>query len=79
VILIAASILAARKLAQLGPRPSPAVEACISDAITTAEKILQRIDARWPTERAPSQRPPDWKSACSWLACTKSEPTLIRG
>lgn len=30
-ILIAASILAARRLAQLGPRPSPAVEACISE------------------------------------------------
>jgi len=38
VILIAASILAARELAQLGERPSPAIETCISEAIATAEK-----------------------------------------
>jgi transposase len=53
-ILIAAAILAARKLAQLGPRPSPAIESCISDAITIAEKILQRIDSRWPTSNVGS-------------------------
>jgi hypothetical protein len=52
VLLIAASILAARKLANWDGRPSPAVEAAISDAISLAEKILQRIDSRSP---APSQ------------------------
>jgi hypothetical protein len=51
-ILIAASILAGRKLAQLGPRPSPAVEAYISESITTVERILQRIDSQWPTTKA---------------------------
>jgi hypothetical protein len=49
VLLIAASILAARKLAQWDGRPSPAFESAISDAITTAERILSRIDSRWPT------------------------------
>jgi len=51
-ILIAASILAARRLAQLGEPPSPAIESCISEAIATAEKIMRRIDARWPTSDA---------------------------
>jgi len=48
-ILFAATILAARKLNELGDRPSPAREACISDAITNAELILKKIDQRWPT------------------------------
>jgi len=48
VLLIAASILAARKLAQLDDRPSPARESAIADAIKNAERIMQRIDAKWP-------------------------------
>ena len=48
VLLIAASILAARRLAQLDRKPSPAIESCIADAISDAEKIMRRIDARWP-------------------------------
>jgi hypothetical protein len=48
VLLIAASILAARKLAQWDGKPSPASETAISDAITTAERIMARIDSRWP-------------------------------
>jgi hypothetical protein len=49
VLLIAASILAARKLAQTPAEPrSPAYQATIYDAIVTAERILQRIDERWP-------------------------------
>jgi len=39
-ILIAASILAARKIAACEGRPSPAFESAIADAIATAEKIL---------------------------------------
>ena len=50
-LLIAACILAARKLAQWDGRPSPALESTIADAITMAEKIMRRIDARWPTEK----------------------------
>jgi hypothetical protein len=52
VLLIAASILAVRKLAQWDGRPSPAFEAAISDAITTAERILSKIDSRWTTKAA---------------------------
>lgn len=50
VLLIAASILAARAVSQYDRR-SPAFENAIADAITTAERILARIDARWPTEQ----------------------------
>jgi hypothetical protein len=49
-ILIAATILAARKLAELGDKPSPAKEACISEAISRAEHILSKIDERWPSK-----------------------------
>ncbi|HWF39920.1 MAG TPA: hypothetical protein VG322_15460 [Candidatus Acidoferrales bacterium] len=38
VLLIAATILAARKLAQID-KPCPALEFCISDAISKAEKM----------------------------------------
>ena len=44
VLLIAASILAARRLAQLDHKPSPAIESRIADAISDAEKIMRRID-----------------------------------
>ena len=46
VILIAAAILASRKLAQQdSARPSPASNCAIQDAIAFAERIMQRIDA----------------------------------
>jgi hypothetical protein len=48
VILIAASILAARKLSGWSGGWSPAAEAAVSDAITLAEKIMSRIDGKWP-------------------------------
>jgi len=38
VLLIAASILAARKLADWDGRPSPALEAAIANAISVAER-----------------------------------------
>lgn len=47
VLWICATILAARKLAQID-RPCPALEACISDAISNTEAILRRIDAKYP-------------------------------
>lgn len=50
VLLIAASILAARKLANWDGRPSPLFESAVADAITIAERIMARIDARWPTK-----------------------------
>jgi len=50
VLLIAASILAVRKLANWDGRPSPMLEAAIADAISLAERIMARIDARWPVK-----------------------------
>jgi len=50
VLLIAASILASRHLANWDGRPSPAVESAIADAISLAERIMARIDSRWPVK-----------------------------
>jgi len=51
VILIAASILAARKLAQYdGGKRVPATMSAIADAVRWAEEIMKEIDARWPTK-----------------------------
>jgi hypothetical protein len=57
VLLIAAAILAARKLCQLeSTKPSPALHSIIADAVIFAEKIMQRIDAEWPTPRRKESR-----------------------
>lgn len=49
VLLIAASILAARKLAQYdGGKRVPATVSAITDAIRWAEEIMNEIDRRWP-------------------------------
>lgn len=53
VLLLAASILAARKLAQWDGKPSPFFESTVWNAITIAESIMQRIDSRWPEVRQP--------------------------
>ncbi len=45
VLLIAAAILASRKLAQQdSARPSPASNCAIQDAIAFAERIMRQID-----------------------------------
>ena len=51
VLLIAASILAARKLAQYdsGARV-PATVSAIADSIRWAERIMEEIDRRWPAK-----------------------------
>jgi hypothetical protein len=50
VILIAASILAAHKLADWSGGPAaPKHVAAISDSVRIAEKIMLAIDERWPT------------------------------
>jgi hypothetical protein len=51
VLLIAASILAARKLADYdrGARV-PATVSAIADAIRWAERIMEEIDRRWPAK-----------------------------
>lgn len=52
VLLIAASILAARKLAQFeGGTRAPATVSAIADAVRWAEEIMRAIDSRWPVER----------------------------
>ena len=52
VLLIAASILAARKLAQYdGGHRVHATVAAISDAVHWAEEIMRAIDERWPTHQ----------------------------
>jgi hypothetical protein len=49
VLLIAASILAARKLAQYeGGTRVPATVSAIADGLRWAEEILKEIDKRWP-------------------------------
>jgi hypothetical protein len=49
VLLIAASILAARKLAPYdGGKRVPATVSAIADAIRWAEEIMAEIDRRWP-------------------------------
>jgi hypothetical protein len=49
-VLIAASILAARKLALYdGGKRVPATMSAIADAIRWAEGIMKEIDRRWPT------------------------------
>ena len=47
VLLIAACILAARKLAQVD-KPCPAMETAIADGIAMAERIMRKIDALYP-------------------------------
>ena len=50
MLLIAASILAARKLAQYdGGKRVPATMSAIADAARWAEEIMKEIDSRWST------------------------------
>jgi hypothetical protein len=51
VLLIAACILAARKLTQWDGRNSPASESAISAAIALAERIMAKLDSRWPVKQ----------------------------
>jgi len=51
VLLIAAAILAARKLAQFPSTPRvPATISAISDPIRFANQIMVEIDRLWPTK-----------------------------
>jgi hypothetical protein len=55
-ILFAATILAARKLNEVGITPWQR-ECAISDAIEKAGHILEKIDAKWPADsRAPESQ-----------------------
>ena len=51
VLLIAAAILAARKLSQFdGGKRVPATMSAVADAVRWAEELLKAIDERWPTK-----------------------------
>jgi hypothetical protein len=49
VLWICATILAARKLAKFD-KPCPGIEAAIANGITTAERIMERIDQKYPAK-----------------------------
>ena len=49
VLWICATILAARKLAQFD-KPCPGIESAIANGITMAEKIMAKIDAKFPAK-----------------------------
>jgi hypothetical protein len=49
VLLIAATILAARKLAQFD-KPCPGIEAAFANSVAMAEKIMRKIDASYPAK-----------------------------
>jgi hypothetical protein len=55
-ILFAATILAARKLHEIGDKPGPARECAITDAVENARRILEKIDERWPANQPRSDR-----------------------
>jgi hypothetical protein len=49
VLWICATILAARKLAQFD-KPCPGIESAIANALTMAEKIMEKIDRKYPAK-----------------------------
>lgn len=55
-ILIAASILVSGRWAELEGKPSPTLDTAIANAISLAEKIMQKIDTRSAGPRPPDQR-----------------------
>ena len=60
--MIAASILAARKLAQYEPgKLVPATVSAVADSIRWAEEIMDDIDRRDPTNSVPLQASLGWR------------------
>ena len=51
VLLIAACILAARNLTRWDGKNSPASESAMADAIALADRIMAKIDSRWPARQ----------------------------
>jgi hypothetical protein len=51
-ILVAATVLAARKLNEIGSRPWPVPERTISDATRSNAELILKIDRGWPRPEA---------------------------
>ena len=75
VILIAACILAARKLSQWDGRNSPASESAMFDAIALAERIMAKIDLRCRKDESAMMRWQQFVDAYDWKA--RLIPTAI--
>ena len=56
VLWICATILAARKLAQFD-KPCPGIESAIANGIAMAEKIMAKIDQKFPEKAKDSKAP----------------------
>jgi hypothetical protein len=53
---VCASIFAAGRLSQLKDAENEAVQAAVTyDAILKAERVINQIDARWPSNRVPGK------------------------
>jgi hypothetical protein len=50
VLLLAASIIAARRLAQERVNDSPRTRFAISESVAWADRIMREIDRKWPTK-----------------------------
>jgi hypothetical protein len=55
-LMLAATILAARKLAQYD-KPCPGIESAIANAVAMAEKIMRKIDALYPVKQNDAKAP----------------------
>jgi|ERR1700730_7211282 len=69
VLLIAASILAAWKLAHWDGRPSPALESAIADAITIAERIMASTAGGKQKNASRNCAAANWSKA-KWMVST---------
>lgn len=49
VIVIAAAIIASRRLNEIGFKPCPVYDAAIANAVRAAEKIMSKVESNWPT------------------------------
>ena len=71
-ILFAATILAARRLHEIGAKPCPARECAMAKAIGKCKHILELIEERWPTAFSPHARPVAG-GECVWMIVTQAK------
>jgi hypothetical protein len=70
VLLVAATILAGPKLAKYD-KPCPAVESAIADALVMAERIMSKIDTKYPVKPSSSGGPGNPSSPSKSSALTR--------